>query len=167
MLLLLLPVALANEPAADVAPPPPDPAASPITIPLSPDNPGPFRCKVDPFFVVQEGTTGQLSIKLQIDAPEHLLYVDRIGVEAKDAGGLTVGELTLPPGQPHTDPWGGDPRDVYAQDTEFTVAVTAPKGLGDRVDLSLTVFWQGCSAAMCFMPAEQTFSVPVRIKGGG
>ena len=80
---------------------------------------------------------------------------------------MTVGELTLPRGTPHQDRYGGPPRDVYRGDTEVHVAVTAPATAAGRADMTLAVFWQGCSEDLCFMPAEQTFNVPVRVKGGG
>ena len=49
---------------------------------------------------------------------------------------------------------------------ELTLPLTAPLDARGRRDLTVQIFWQGCSDHACFMPGAQTFNVPVRVKRG-
>ena len=155
--ILLSTAAYADEPA------PPDPKAAPITTATSPQSPGPFTCKVDPYVTVQQG--GTVGVRIVLTAPDGThLYRDQVDVEVTDAAGLVVGTLVLPAGQPFEDPWGGGQREVLSGDATLMLPLTAPIDARGRLDLSIDVRWQGCSDHMCFMPGGQSFNLPVRVK---
>ena len=49
----------------------------------------------------------------------------------------------------------------------ITAPLTAPADLVEgRVDVTLSVGWQGCSDRLCYPPSGQTFNVPVRVLKG-
>ena len=168
--ILLTSLALAQEPSPTApseetsAPPVAvEAAASPITIPLSPDDPGPFKCKVDPFFTLNAGETAELRIRLSVPKDKKL-YQDMVSVEVLESRGLNIGELNLPKGEPYSTSWGEE-RVVYSGDVELLLPISTPaKAERGRHDLQIQVFWQGCSEGMCYRPGDQSFNVPVRVK---
>jgi thiol:disulfide interchange protein len=159
--LLVWSVARAEEPAPAV-----DPSTAPITTATTAADAGPFECTVDPFVTVRAGETEELRIKLSM-AKGTKLYVDQIYVEFTNAAGLVPGDVVLPPGETYDDPHSGETRQVYTSETRITVPVTSPADHAvGRVDMTVSVGWQGCSDRLCYMPSGQTFNVPVRVLKG-
>jgi thiol:disulfide interchange protein len=131
------------------------------TAPTAPT--GPFDCRPDPLFAVGKGQTKDLQLRLSV--PEgHKMYLDAIGLEVKDSGGLTFGELTKPEGKDFMDPWTEENRPIYDGSATVTVPVTVPEDMKKgRQVVIVEMFWQGCKEGMCFPPDGRTMEVPVRV----
>lgn len=145
------------------AEPAPAPGAALVSTPVTADPTGPFVLRVDPFVVARVGEATTVSIR--ITAPgQTRLYQDQVSVEVKDPKGFVLGTLVLPPAESYHDPFTSADRAVYRGETEFLLPITASPGMKGRVDLTVDVSWQGCSDNTCYMPASQSFNVPVRVK---
>lgn len=113
--------------------------------------PDPFSFSLSP--VVETGPdrlVGTLTIKV---APDHHLYRERTGLEAK-AGSLTV---AWPPAKVKIDPFENKPVEVF-DPGEHQIGFSLG-GLSPTASTAITLDWHGCSSQTCFMPDRKTFSV--------
>lgn len=133
--------------AAPAAEPPVDPAAPPspekvIKVAAGPAKPGFAVVNVD----LAEGWHANRD-----------LFGVRLAVEG---GPHTLGEPTLPPGEPYVDPATGFSRTDIAQDFTVEVPVSGPDGA-----LNLLVNIQACREGLCLMPTD--FPVEVQLGAAG
>ncbi|MCU0977361.1 MAG: protein-disulfide reductase DsbD [Steroidobacteraceae bacterium] len=88
-------------------------------------------------------------------ADGYYLYRHRMAARSEDPG-VTVGELSLPPGKPKTDEFFGEIQ-AYYQQAEVLVPVSRAPGADA---FSLKVTYQGCAdAGLCYPPITKTVNV--------
>jgi thiol:disulfide interchange protein DsbD len=113
---------------------------------------------------IAPGSAGKVQVVVGIANGYHI-YRDRLEVTVTDAGGLTVGAPSYPPGLMEDDPGApGTKRETYEDDIVVDVPVTAPAAAGSH-SLVLHVFRQGCSKKTCDMPEEEDVTATVKVAG--
>lgn len=113
------------------------------------------------------GGGGAVEIIARWDMPEgYYLYRQGFGADAER--GLTLGELTMPPGEMRTDEYFGE-SEVYLCSVEIVAPVLSRTAESATVRFS----YQGCAErGFCYPPAERTVTYrfaqvsPVRWQGG-
>lgn len=114
---------------------------------------------------LQAGSTGALTLRLVIP-PDHFVYRDRVWVDVVDSAGLSVGELTLPPGERAHDPAGDMPdREQYGRDVFLSLPISASASTDAGLhSVVLDVHHQGCQPGLCYPPTTTrlTALLPVR-----
>ena len=123
----------------------------------------PFQAVAEPV-AIEAGTDGVVNVIVTVPAGT-TLYRDMMEVTVLDAGGLTLGEPSLPPGFSKTDPVTGAPREIYELDVFVEIPVqAAPVG---KHEVLVEARWQGCRGSLCYMPqtAQLTAEVEVAEKG--
>ncbi|MCE2461323.1 MAG: hypothetical protein J4F38_11155 [Pseudomonadales bacterium] len=113
------------------------------------------------------GEGGTEEIIARWDMPEgYYLYRQGFGADAER--GLTLGELTIPPGEMRTDEYFGE-SEVYLGRVEVVAPVLSRSAESATVRFS----YQGCAErGFCYPPAERTVTFrfaqvpPVRWQGG-
>lgn len=123
----------------------------------------PYRIEVSDLSLAPNGT-GNVRITYAVPPGFHT-YRDWVSVEVTNAGGLTVGAPSYPPGVMKDDPAApGTKRETYEQDVLVDLPVTAPAAAG-KYDLVLLTRYQGCKKALCYMPFEETHTAVVTVSG--
>lgn len=90
------------------------------------------------------------------------LYKDMTFFTVVDAGGVTVGEASLPPAAEKEDPALGLMRELWDMDVYVELPVTAPATAGSH-DVLVEATWQGCKGSLCFMPVTEQITVSVLV----
>ncbi len=127
----------------------------------APDSP--YRIEVSDLTIAPNGT-GNVRVTYAVPDGFHT-YRDWVSVEVNDAGGLTVGAPSYPPGVMKDDPAApGTKRETYETDVLVDVPVTAPATPG-TYNLSLHARYQGCKKSLCYMPFEEDHTAVVTVAG--
>jgi thiol:disulfide interchange protein DsbD len=123
----------------------------------------PFRVEVTDVTVAPNGTT---AARVTVVVPKGFhVYRDMMDVTVTDAGGLTIGPASFPPGMMTDDPASpGTNREQFDEDVLIDLPVTAPATAG-KYTAALSVRYQGCKKNLCYFPAEQTPSLVVTVAG--
>ncbi|MBN1676765.1 MAG: thioredoxin family protein [Kiritimatiellae bacterium] len=113
----------------------------------------------DPFSVTAaldtvENGAHVLSLSFSVP-PDHYLYADRIRVTLSAPPGAALGPGQMPAAKEKTDPFTGEPVQIYSRDFTARYVLT---GLHNRT-ATVTVGYQGCTASTCFLPATHTFNL--------
>ena len=116
--------------------------------PRPPGGGSPFALKVEPVTVAAE----HVDVRVSLSVPDkHILYAEALKVTA--GAGVTVTAVQLPP--PGKKP---DPSDPAKQVSVYAHAFDSVWRVSPRpAALQLTVAYQGCDDAVCFMPEEHVF----------
>ena len=92
-----------------------------------------------------------------IAADGYYLYRHRFGFEVTAPDGVEAGEAQLPPGKKHTDEFFGDVEVYYG---EFEARLPIFRADRDKMDVTLTLSYQGCAdAGLCYPPDTRTLTV--------
>lgn len=125
----------------------------------------------NPFLVHAEGTTlapgarGNVTLTLVVPPAFHV-YRDMMEVKVTDAGGLTLGAPSFPPGEQKPDPLNpGTNREQFEEDVIVEVPVTAPAKEGSYT-AAFTFRYQGCTQKLCYMPATDAVDAVVQVSAG-
>jgi len=123
----------------------------------------PFRVEVTDVTVAPNGTT---AARVTVVVPKGFhVYRDMMDVTVTNAGGLTIGPASFPPGMMKDDPASpGTNREQFEEDVLIDLPVTAPATAGTYT-AALSVRYQGCKKNLCYFPAEQTPSLVVTVAG--
>ena len=127
----------------------------------------PFRLEVQDT-TLAPGASGKATVVLVVPKKHHV-FRDMLEVSVTDAGGLTVGTVSYPPGIMKPDTTGtngGQPREEYEDDVYVEVPLTAPvdAAQGKHV-VALRVRYQGCNQSTCYFPQEEAVTTTVTVAG--
>lgn len=88
-------------------------------------------------------------------APDHYLYKSRLAFTLKNATGVQLEAVTLPPGIPKRDPFLGD-QDIYRHPVNITLPLARATGV--PAAFTLVASYQGCNEkiGLCYAPIETT-----------
>lgn len=132
-------------------------------------SPAPAEAAEDPFtwelstLQLEPGKSGVLELHLHVP-PGHTVYRDQLEVQVLDAGGLTAGDPSYPPGRVRQDPANGtETRELYDRDVIVHLPLTAQCTASGLVRLELRTRHQGCHGRLCHPPLELDHSVFVRV----
>ncbi len=123
----------------------------------------PFSAVAEPV-ELEAGADGALTVVITVPAST-TLYRDMMEVTVLDAGGLGLGEPSLPPGFQKNDPVTGAPREVYELDVFVEIPVTAPPAGTHQVLVEAR--WQGCKGSLCYMPQTEQLAIQVDVTEKG
>jgi thiol:disulfide interchange protein len=89
-------------------------------------------------------------------APDHYMYRSKIGFALKDATGVQLEAVALPPGIPKRDPFLGE-QEIYRQPVQISLPLARVAGVPAKFTLVAT--YQGCNEkiGLCYSPIETTF----------
>lgn len=125
----------------------------------------------NPFLVRGEGATlapgatGEVTLTLVVPQGFHV-YRDMMEVTVDQAGGLSFGAASFPPGEMKPDPLNeGSKREQFEHDVIVDVPVTAPAKEGAYA-ATLKFRYQGCKDTLCYMPATDAVDLTVTVKAG-
>ncbi|ABE45414.1 protein-disulfide reductase DsbD [Polaromonas sp. JS666] len=91
-------------------------------------------------------------------APNYYLYRDRISFSVVQPPTVAIAKVTLPKGEPKTDPTFGTV-EVFRRPVEAIIDLKRPDGQESPIQLRTT--YQGCNEPLgvCYPPIEKTFTV--------
>lgn len=125
----------------------------------------------NPFLVRADGVTlgpGQKgAVELTLVVPqEYHVFRDMMAVTVDDAGGLTFGAPSFPPGDFKPDPLNpGSTREQFDRDVIVEVPVTAPDKPGTYTAAFLFRY-QGCKETLCYLPQTDRVEASVVVQAG-
>ena len=105
------------------------------------------------------------AININIDIqPHYFLYEDKIRVEFEPSSIFSFGQLELSESVAKYDNFLEKEVKIYKKKAELSSLVSF-KGSVDpgQYSIVLTVFYQGCSEATCFLPMRKKFTVPITV----
>lgn len=126
----------------------------------------PFRVEIQAI-TVPAGGEGRLDVLFVIPSGFHM-FRDMMEVTVPDAAPFQVGKARFPKGDLVPDPaFPSEKREQYEADVTVRLPVKVPSTVkpGDY-DLDVAVRFQGCKAALCYLPQEQTVSASIRVGPG-
>ncbi|MGE0582550.1 MAG: protein-disulfide reductase DsbD [Steroidobacteraceae bacterium] len=95
-------------------------------------------------------------------APQYYLYRNRLNVTTS-SGQATLGALSLPKGEIHTDEYFGE-QEIYRD--ELVAALPVARAGGGALAVALAVTYQGCAdAGLCYPPITRTLNVDLPAGG--
>jgi len=111
---------------------------------------------------IRPGDSSLITVKFSI-ASGYYMYSDRTRITPGAVHGLTFGEMKKSEGIKKEDPYVGTVF-MYKDHAEIQIPVTADKETenGKKI-IPLTVAYQGCSQAVCFIPKEEHFTVELLV----
>ncbi len=122
-----------------------------------------FKIKADVSpYEIRPGDSSLITVKFSIES-EYYMYADRILITPGSVPGLTFGEMKKSESIKKEDPYVGTVF-MYKDHAEIQVPVTADKEIenGKKI-IPITVAYQGCSHAVCFIPKEEQLTVELLI----
>lgn len=125
----------------------------------------PFRveCHAD---TLEPGSEGMIEVRVVVPSG-YYVYRDMMSVEVLDAGGLTLGEASFPPGIFKPDPANpGTEREQFDMDVFVQVPVRAPSEAA-MYSAWMKVRYQGCKQSLCYMPQVEEVEARVRVARRG
>lgn len=100
------------------------------------------------------GASAALELTVVVPPGFHV-YQDMLHVQVSDAGGLSLGAPSLPPGLSAPDPAApGQLREQYDFDAVVLVPVLRAPAVGEYT-ATFDVRWQACSGGVCLMPRTE------------
>lgn len=129
------------------------------------------RARVEPP-VVRPGSVVRLVVDVQIPEGCHVEshtprepWLIPTVLEVDAAPGVEVGEVAYPPDEVRTFDWSPVALRIYRGTIELTVPVSVGRGSAPGMHtLRGRVRYQGCTEAICLMPAEQPFEVGLTVE---
>ncbi|MGR3310130.1 MAG: protein-disulfide reductase DsbD family protein [Candidatus Brocadiales bacterium] len=118
---------------------------------------------------IAAGDSSRISVGL-IVAPDHYIYRDQVRVDVESLEGFQFEPFNFPKPKVKYDIFLEKEIEAYEGEVGLTSTVkVSDKTSPGKYTVKLTVHYQGCSASVCFIPAAESFILPVNVepsKGG-
>ncbi|MFN4151363.1 MAG: protein-disulfide reductase DsbD N-terminal domain-containing protein [Candidatus Sericytochromatia bacterium] len=122
----------------------------------------PFEAKVEvkeSKIKVKSKTEVVLTFKIDKDS---YIYKESVSFKINNSNGLKVGKPIFPKAEKKLDKFSGTQKEIYHNSLSVRLPIEALDSVKQgKSELDVTIGYQGCSKAICFLPQEKNIKVPV------